>query len=117
MKNEQIIYIIFTEPSCRPQFAQDGPSVLEFEELRHPCVTPRYVMWMMSAPKCLISTHSILLNMLNSIATDFIPNDTYLGCDKQNIILLTGPNMGGKSTFLRQVRNFIIYSSLHIFKH
>jgi DNA mismatch repair protein MSH6 len=65
-------------------------------------------MQIIGPPKCLISTYSILLN---SIATDFIPNDTYLGGDRQNIILLTGPNMGGKSTFLRQVRSFIIYPS------
>lgn len=41
------------------------------------------------------------------IVSDFIPNDTYLGGDRANMILLTGPNMGGKSTLLRQVWNFI----------
>jgi len=34
---------------------------------------------------------------------DFIPNDTGLDCDGDQVVLLTGPNMGGKSTYLRQV--------------
>ncbi len=34
---------------------------------------------------------------------DFIPNDTDLDCEGNQIVLLTGPNMGGKSTYLRQV--------------
>ncbi|CAG8558122.1 14662_t:CDS:10 [Funneliformis caledonium] len=75
------------EPSCRPQFVQDGPNVLEFEELRHPCVTA-------------------------GVATDFIPNDTSLGGNEPNIILLTGPNMGGKSTLLRQNCVAIIMAQL-----
>lgn len=37
------------------------------------------------------------------LAHDFIPNDTRLDGDDRQIILLTGPNMGGKSTYLRQV--------------
>lgn len=44
---------------------------------------------------------TILLVFRN--AMDFIPNDTYLGGNHPNIIVLTGPNMGGKSTLLRQV--------------
>ncbi|TDI45293.1 MAG: DNA mismatch repair protein MutS [Acidobacteria bacterium] len=33
----------------------------------------------------------------------FVPNDTLLGGDHRSIGILTGPNMGGKSTYLRQV--------------
>jgi DNA mismatch repair protein MutS len=34
---------------------------------------------------------------------DFIPNDTHVNGDDPQVLLLTGPNMGGKSTYLRQV--------------
>jgi DNA mismatch repair protein MutS len=34
---------------------------------------------------------------------DFIPNDTLLDGAANQVLLLTGPNMGGKSTYLRQV--------------
>ena len=33
----------------------------------------------------------------------FIPNDTRLSSEEARIVLLTGPNMAGKSTYLRQV--------------
>ena len=33
----------------------------------------------------------------------FVPNDTDLDCSGCQIALLTGPNMGGKSTYMRQV--------------
>ena len=64
-------------PSCRPEFVDDERSVVEFEELRHPC-------------------------MLSNV-TDFIPNDVKLGGDTANINLLTGANAAGKSTILRMV--------------
>ncbi|MDE3083947.1 MAG: DNA mismatch repair protein MutS [Verrucomicrobiota bacterium] len=33
----------------------------------------------------------------------FVPNDTQLACDDAQIVLITGPNMAGKSTYIRQV--------------
>jgi DNA mismatch repair protein MutS len=33
----------------------------------------------------------------------FVPNDTMLDADGAQLVILTGPNMGGKSTYLRQV--------------
>jgi DNA mismatch repair protein MutS len=32
----------------------------------------------------------------------FVPNDLYLNSESDRILLITGPNMGGKSTYLRQ---------------
>ncbi|KAL6703792.1 DNA mismatch repair protein msh6 [Coniothyrium glycines] len=63
------------EPSCRPVFEDGKRTVVEFEDLRHPC-------------------------MLNTV-DDFIPNDIRLGGDSANISLLTGANAAGKSTILR----------------
>ena len=33
----------------------------------------------------------------------FIPNDTLLDCEENQLVVLTGPNMAGKSTYMRQV--------------
>ncbi|MBU8869808.1 MAG: DNA mismatch repair protein MutS [Gemmatimonadales bacterium] len=44
--------------------------------------------------------HPVVENLLDC---DFIPNNTEVGLPEQQLLLLTGPNMGGKSTYLRQV--------------
>lgn len=36
-------------------------------------------------------------------AEQFVPNDTLLDCGHNQIMLITGPNMAGKSTYIRQV--------------
>lgn len=45
----------------------------------------------------------------------FVPNDTTLGNDKAPFLLLTGPNMGGKSTLLRQVRGLFVMEDLGVY--
>jgi DNA mismatch repair protein MutS len=43
--------------------------------------------------------------VLEQLSSDerFIPNDTLLDCEENQLVILTGPNMAGKSTYMRQV--------------
>ena len=45
----------------------------------------------------------------------FIPNDLFLNCGTDQLILLTGPNMGGKSTYLRQTALIVILAQMGSF--
>lgn len=53
--------------------------------------------------------HPVVEQMLKKAARGasggsvFVPNDTWLKSDSEQIALITGPNMAGKSTFIRQV--------------
>ena len=73
-------------PSCRPQFIDADRSIINFEDLRHPC-------------------------MLSAV-DDFIPNSVSLGGSDANIALLTGANAAGKSTVLRMTCIAVIMAQL-----
>ena len=41
-------------------------------------------------------------------AEPFVPNSTHLNCTTDQIMLITGPNMAGKSTYIRQVATIAV---------
>ena len=49
--------------------------------------------------------HPVVEQLLES---EFVPNDVELSRSESQILLITGPNMGGKSTFLRQVALIVV---------
>ena len=62
---------------CRPTV--DDGDVIEIHDGRHPVV------------------EQVLKGSL------FVPNDTYMGRQESRVAIITGPNMAGKSTYMRQV--------------
>uniref|UniRef100_A0A0N4ZMM9 DNA mismatch repair protein n=1 Tax=Parastrongyloides trichosuri TaxID=131310 RepID=A0A0N4ZMM9_PARTI len=61
--------------------------------------------------------HPLLAMNLNSLTkfnstTSYIPNDTVIGKEKGNVMLMTGPNMGGKSTLMRQTATLVILAQM-----
>jgi DNA mismatch repair protein MutS len=87
---------------CRPQFvsstgrapAQQDAGDLEIVEGRHPVIEQQEMA---------------------GGNERFVPNDLYLNSSTHTILLLTGPNMGGKSTYLRQTALIVILAQMGSF--
>jgi len=48
-------------------------------------------------------------------AERFVPNDTSLDCSQNQLLIITGPNMAGKSTYLRQVALIVLLAQIGSF--
>ncbi len=57
--------------------------------------------------------HPVVERLLEQ--SSFIPNDTLLKDDSERILIITGPNMGGKSTLLRQVALIVLMAQIGSF--
>jgi len=76
---------------CRPRF--DDSTDLEIVAARHPVIEQQEL----------------------GGGERFVPNDLYLNSTTHTILVLTGPNMGGKSTYLRQTALITILAQMGSF--
>ncbi len=74
---------------CRPTVDESG--VIQIHEGRHPVVE----------------------EMLGGAA--FVPNDTNMGAKDDRVSIITGPNMAGKSTYMRQVALIVLMAQIGSF--
>ena len=88
---------------CRPEF--DDSSDLEIVGGRHAVIEQQEFAASGLAEQRLAGTER----------TRFVPNDLYLNSTTHTILLVTGPNMGGKSTYLRQTALIVILAQMGCF--
>ena len=74
---------------CRPEVDESG--VIEIHGGRHPVVE----------------------QMLSDAL--FVPNDTFMGAAENRVAIITGPNMAGKSTYMRQVALIVLMAQMGSF--
>ena len=77
---------------CRPKF--DGTADIEIIGGRHPVIEQQE---------------------MSGGNERFVPNDLYLNSTTHTVLVLTGPNMGGKSTYLRQAALIVILAQMGSF--
>ena len=75
---------------CRPQM--NDSKIIDIKQGRHP-----------------------VIETMMQVGEEFVPNDIYLDNGSQQIIILTGPNMAGKSALLRQAALIVLMAQVGSF--
>lgn len=57
--------------------------------------------------------HPVVDSMLDS--GEFVPNDTYMESEESHLHIITGPNMAGKSTYIRQIAMLTLMTQMGSF--
>ncbi len=59
--------------------------------------------------------HPVIERLCEERGERFVPNDLFLNSSTHQVLLITGPNMGGKSTYLRQAALIVLMAQMGSF--
>ncbi|MGC9123283.1 MAG: DNA mismatch repair protein MutS [Thermoplasmata archaeon] len=86
------VLLTFAENAAKKNYVMpivDDSTVIDIKDGRHPVV--------------------------EEFVNNFVPNDVYLDTENNRFIILTGPNMSGKSTYMRMISHIVIMAQIGSF--